>query len=146
MQNPHNDRKLISDVTGVILAGGRSTRMGRDKATLVVDGQTLFERTRHMLQGVFSRVLISGDRPDLATADIPCVPDVYPGSALGGLHGALRAAGTPWIFVVPCDMAYPDPALVHFLLKQRNDYDLVVPRTPQGLEPVFALYHKNCLP
>lgn len=146
MQNPHNDNSPTGEVTGVILAGGRSTRMGRDKATLIVDGQTLFERTRKMLHVVFERVLISGDRPDLATPDIPCVPDVYPGSALGGLHGALSAAETPWIFVVPCDLAYPDSELVKFLLTQRSDCDLVVPRTPKGLEPVFALYHKNCLP
>lgn len=146
MQNSHNDTSYTGDVTGVILAGGRSTRMGRDKATLIVDGRTLFERTRQMLHGVFERVLISGDRPDLATPDVPCVPDIYPGSALGGLHGALSAAETPWIFVVPCDLAYPNPELIRYLLTQRTDCDLVVPRTPLGLEPVFALYHKNCLP
>lgn len=146
MQNSHNDIPSITDVTGVILAGGRSTRMGRDKATLVVGGQTLFARTREMLRGIFARVVISGDRPDLATAEVPCVPDIHPGSALGGLHGALTAASTPWIFVVPCDLAHPDAGLVRFLLNHRQGCDLVVPRTGEGLEPVFALYHKNCLP
>ncbi len=146
MQNPHNDWQKPSDVTGVILAGGRSTRMGRDKATLEIAGQTLFARTLTMMREVFSRLLIAGDRPDLATDEVPCVPDLYPGSALGGLHGALSAAATPWVFVVPCDLAHPDAGLVRHLLEQRKDCDLVVPRTPQGLEPVFALYHKNCLP
>lgn len=146
MQNSHNDSPLITDVTGVILAGGRSTRMGRDKATLMVDGRTLFARTREMLCGIFARVIISGDRPDLATAEVPCVPDIYPGSALGGLHSALQAASTAWIFAVPCDLAHPDAGLVRFLLNHRHDCDLVVPRTAEGLEPVFALYHKNCLP
>lgn len=146
MQIKHNDFKTTADVTGVILAGGRSTRMGRDKATLEVDGTTLFERTRRMLSGVFAKILISGDRPDLATDVMPCVPDIYPGSALGGLHAALSAAQTPWIFVVPCDLAFPDAAPVRFLLACRNGCDLVVPRSKKGLEPVFALYHKNCLP
>lgn len=146
MQNSHNDWQKPCDVTGVILAGGRSTRMGRDKATLEVAGETLFARTLSMMRSVFSRLLISGNRPDLARADLPCVPDLYPGSALGGLHGALSAAATPWIFVVPCDLAHPDPTLVRYLLSQRHDCDLIVPRTPEGFEPVFALYHKNCLP
>lgn len=145
MQIWHNDLST-SDVTGVILAGGRSTRMGRDKATLEVAGQTLFGRTLAMLRCVFPRVLIAGDRPDLATPEIPCVPDIYPGSALGGLHGGLSAVTTPWMFAVPCDLAHPDPELVHFILTRRNDCDVVVPRTPGGLEPIFALYHKNCLP
>jgi molybdopterin-guanine dinucleotide biosynthesis protein A len=138
--------KPYTDVTGVILAGGRSRRMGQDKATLEVAGTTLFARTLAMLRGLFPCVLIAGDRPDLARAEVPCVPDIYPGSALGGIHGGLAAATTPWIFVAPCDLAYPDPELARFILGHRDGYDVVVPRTPGGFEPVFALYHRNCLP
>jgi len=64
---------------------------------------------------------------------------------LGGLHAGLRAAKTDWIFVVPCDMPYPDSRLVSLLLRHRTGVDAVVPRTEGGYEPVFALYHKNCL-
>ena len=146
MQNTHNQQQIdTSEVTGVILAGGRSTRMGQDKATLKIAGLTLFDRARGMLDSIFSRVLIAGDRPDLATARCPCFADIYPGSALGGIHAGLVAAQTPWIFVVPCDLAYPDADLVRYLLHQRNACEAVVPRTPGGFEPVFALYHKNCL-
>jgi molybdopterin-guanine dinucleotide biosynthesis protein A len=145
MQISHNTT-LANDVTGVILAGGKSRRMGRDKATLVVAGERLVTRTEAMLRGLFAEVIIAGDRPDLAREDLPCVPDRHPGSALGGVHGALAAAGTPWIFVVPCDLAYPDAALVRFILARRDDrWDAVVPCTPGGFEPVFALYHRRCL-
>ena len=136
----HND-----DVTGVILAGGRSRRMGMDKATLPVAGEALFRRTLSMLQGLFARVLIAGDRPDLAQPGVPAVSDVYPGSALGGLHGGLCAAASPWIFAAPCDLACPDPQLARAILAERGDCDCVVLKTPSGLEPVFALYHRNCL-
>ena len=146
MQNSHNALPSVIDVTGVILAGGRSTRMGRDKATLELAGQTLFERTLEVLQTVFPRVLIAGDRPDLARPGVPCVPDLYPGSALGGLQGGLAAITTPWMFVTPCDLAHPDADLVRCILRHKNGCDVVVPRTPGGFEPVFALYHKNCLP
>jgi molybdopterin-guanine dinucleotide biosynthesis protein A len=135
-----------TDVTGVILAGGRSRRMGRDKATLAVGGRTLFERAYAVFEPVFKQILIAGDRPDLASEAVPCFADEFPGSALGGIHGGLKAAQTPWIFVAPCDLAAPDPNLIHHLLSCRHNYDAVVPRTAAGFEPVFALYHKNCLP
>lgn len=147
MQNPHNQtHDDPADVTGVILAGGQSRRMGRDKATLSLAGRTLFEHALHALDAVFERVLIAGDRPDLASTAVPCFPDTYPGSTLGGIHGGLKAAQTPWIFVAPCDLAAPDPNLIRHLLPYRHQHEAVVPRTPKGFEPVFALYHKNCLP
>jgi molybdopterin-guanine dinucleotide biosynthesis protein A len=148
MQNSHNatadDR--FPDVTGVLLAGGKSNRMGRDKACLELNGESLFDRSRKLLQQFFPRIIIAGDRPDLAQAGIPAYADIYPGSALGGLHTGLKVAPTDWIFVAPCDMPYPDPRIVKLLLAQRAGFDAVVPRTPEGYEPVFALYHKNCLP
>ncbi len=147
MQISHNHQLTdLSDVTGVILAGGRSRRMGRDKATLTVDGRTLFERMHDAFDGVFEQILIAGDRPDLASAAVPCFADEFPGSALGGIHGGLKAAQTPWIFVAPCDLAAPDAKLIRHLLPYRHNYEAVVPRTPAGFEPVFALYHKDCLP
>lgn len=137
---------MYADVTGVILAGGRSRRMGQDKATLVVAGETLFARTLTILRRLFPRIIIAGDRPDLVQADLPCVADIYPGSALGGIHSGLSAATTDWIFVSPCDLAFPDAELARFILKHRDGYDVVVLRTAGGFEPVFALYHKRCLP
>lgn len=133
-------------VTGVILAGGNSRRMGQDKAQLQVGGQTLFERMLAVLQSLFSRVIIAGERPDLSLPDVPAIADIYPGSALGGIHTGLSAAETDWVFIAPCDMPYPDRRVIERLLLCRRDHDAVVPRTPAGLEPVFALYHKRCLP
>ncbi|SEA75014.1 molybdopterin-guanine dinucleotide biosynthesis protein B [Desulfuromusa kysingii] len=135
-----------NNVTGVLLAGGKSRRMGQDKAAIKLAGSTMFERTLKLLQNNFKHVLIAGDRPDLARPQIPAFPDIYPGSALGGLYTGLKTATTDWIFVAPCDMPFPDERIVHLLLQYRANFDAVVPRTNQGYEPVFALYHKNCLP
>jgi len=148
MQNSQRDTILTSltaDVTGVLLAGGRSRRMGRDKALIDFADAPLFKRSLELLLANFSRVLIAGSRPDLASAAIPVYPDIYPGSALGGLFTGLKAAETDWIFVAPCDMPYPDRRIMELLLQRRHGYDAVVPRTPSGYEPVFALYHKSCL-
>jgi len=144
MQTTHNEK--YPDVTGVILAGGQSRRMGQDKARMQISRRTLFERALELLQHFCNSILIAGDRPDLARPGLPALPDIYPGSALGGLHTGLQAAATDWILVTPCDMPYPDPRIVARMLECRTGYDAVVPRTPAGYEPVFALYHKNCLP
>ena len=133
------------DVTGVLLAGGLGRRLGRDKALLALHGRPLYRPALDLLQRFFERVLIAGDRPDLARPEIPSVPDFYPGSALGGLHTGLKSAATEWIFVAPCDMPFPDGRIVERLLARRGGCDAVVPRTPAGCEPVFALYHRNCL-
>jgi molybdopterin-guanine dinucleotide biosynthesis protein A len=148
MQNVHIDdspMKKVNDVTGVILAGGRSSRMGRDKATLEVAGTPLFERVLGVLQDFFAAVLIAGDRPDLARPTVPHHPDIYPGSALGGLYTGLLKARTEWIFAAPCDMPHPDPELIRVLLEHREGHQVVVPHTSAGFEPLFALYHKDCL-
>ena len=144
MQISHNE--FIKNTTGVLLAGGRSRRMGHDKTRIEIVGRPLLFRSLDLLCQYFATVMIAGDRPDLARPDIQSVPDIYPGSALGGLYTGLDSAQTDWIFVAPCDMPYPDPRILELLINYRNGYDAVVPRTPQGYEPVFALYHKSCLP
>lgn len=147
MPNPHNAnyQQSYPNVTGVLLAGGKSRRMGQDKALLEIEGIPLFEHSLTLLQQFFTTILIAGDRPDLSQSRFSALADIYPGSALGGLHTGLQAAKTDWVFVVPCDMPYPDARLVSLLLKHRTGVDAVVPRTESGYEPVFALYHKNCL-
>ena len=70
MQISHNG--LYENVTGVILAGGLNHRMGQDKATLSIYGSTLFERVESVMRSLFSKTLISGDRPDLARTYLPC--------------------------------------------------------------------------
>lgn len=148
MRSPPSENRPepFPDVTGVLLAGGKSRRMGQDKARLALNGRPLVDSALTLLERLFTQILIAGDRPDLARANRPAVADVYPGSALGGLHTGLRAAATDWIFVVPCDMPFPDIRIARRLLERRAGADAVVPRTPDGYEPVFALYHKNCLP
>ena len=143
MHISHND--INDDITGVLLAGGKSRRMGVDKARIVVGGRTLFSISLDLLRQYFQIVFIAGDRPDLATESVVTIPDIYPGSALGGLYTGLHFAQTDWIFVAPCDMPYPDPRILELLINRRNGFDAVVPRTPEGYEPVFALYHKRCL-
>ncbi len=147
MQNSHNDNlEPFADVTGVIFAGGKSMRMGNDKAGITIDGQSLFQRSARVLGQVCGRVQVAGERPDLAAADLPAFADIYPGSSLGGLHNALTHAQTEWVLVLPCDLPYPSPRLLQSLLEQREWVQAVVPRTAQGTEPLIACYRRDILP
>jgi molybdopterin-guanine dinucleotide biosynthesis protein B/molybdopterin-guanine dinucleotide biosynthesis protein len=134
-------------VAGALLAGGCSIRMGRDKARLRLAGEPLWRRSARVLSALFTRVFIAGDRPDLASADLPCFPDEQPGSSLGGLATALARAGRDWVCVLPCDLPFPSPALITTLLGARSGgVQAVVPHTPCGDEPLVACYHQSCLP
>lgn len=134
-----------SAVTGVILAGGLSRRMGRDKACMDISGETLVARVEKILRPLCAEVIIAGDRPDLARPELSCYPDIYPGSALGGLYTGLYHARTPWIFVSACDLPYASLELARALIMQRAGCDAVVIHTEKGWEPLFALYSKRCL-
>lgn len=146
MQNAHNEKPFSPQLSGAILAGGKSRRMGRDKALLTVDGIPLIEHTRSLLHRFCTEVFIAGERPDLASDELPAYADQFPGSSLGGVHTALQHAANDWVMVAACDLARPSALLLRALLSARTaDCAAVVPVTPKGLEPLFALYHRRCL-
>jgi molybdopterin-guanine dinucleotide biosynthesis protein A len=115
-------------MTGVVLAGGKSTRMGRDKAALEFDGQTLLERAVAVLRQCFPEVIVV--RQD----DVPGL------GPIGGIATALRRA--PEIFVVACDMPFLDAARIREMAAQLPGYDAVaIPG-----EPLHAAYSARILP
>lgn len=120
--------------------------MGQDKATLSIGGMTLFERVERVMRFFFDKVIIAGQRSDLARPDLPAFTDSYPACSLSGLHTALRYADTDWVCVLPCDLPYPSPVLVEYLLAARGAYQAVMPQHPDRIEPLIACYHKSCLP
>ncbi|ACD94879.1 molybdenum cofactor guanylyltransferase [Trichlorobacter lovleyi] len=139
--------KRLSDITGVVLVGGKSRRMGQDKAFLAVEGVPVIERILLALQGCFEHLLLVGDRPErFARYRLQVVPDSYPGSSLGGLYTGLQHAETDLIFVSSCDIPFPDPELIRLICAASASCDAVVPATAGGPEPLFALYRKSCLP
>jgi molybdopterin-guanine dinucleotide biosynthesis protein A len=135
----------IPGTSGIILAGGNSTRLREDKLSLRLNGRLIIENTLALFRQLFDNTIVSvarGKRVDLAHCDV--VHDEYPGS-LGGIYSGLRAAPTPVAFVAACDMPFINPAVVHYQASFAHDYDVVIPRTRAGLEPLHAFYSKNCL-
>ncbi|MBH0190152.1 MAG: molybdenum cofactor guanylyltransferase [Nitrospira sp.] len=139
---------MIGDVTGILLAGGKSTRMGEDKRFLLVGERTLFERTLAVLRSIFQTVcvVIAQDSPPLE-AEVPVVRDfVADCGSLGGLYTGLKQAHTEYVFVVACDMPFLNPALVRHVVSFKDKTDIVMVRLEQGLQPTHALYSRRCLP
>jgi molybdopterin-guanine dinucleotide biosynthesis protein A len=133
----------------VIQAGGESRRMGRNKALAPFLGRPLIQRVVQRLEGLGDEMIVTTNAPaELAFLGLPCHPDVVPDrGALGGLCTALTHARHPLVAVVACDMPFASPELFRLCLERIQDFDLVIPRTEQGLEPMHALYRREtCLP
>lgn len=142
-------RTHIPGITGVILAGGESRRMGCDKSLLPVQGARFIDHIYRRLAGVFDEVIIVTNSPSLYQ-DIPCrkVPDIYYGKgALAGIHSGLCHARHERIFAVACDMPFVNPDVVRHLCAQHSAAaQIVIPHSARGVEPLHALYDKRCLP
>jgi len=139
---------MITDVTGILLAGGKSRRMGEDKRFLHVGDRTLFERSLTVLRSIFQNVLIviAQDSPTLE-AEVPVIRDLVPNCGnLGGLYTGLQQASTEHVFVVACDMPFLTPEAVRYLIRLKNNADIVMAQRDNGLEPMHALYGRRCLP
>lgn len=137
-----------SGAAGAILAGGRSRRMGCNKALLPLAGERIVDRILRALRAVFADVLIvAGDPAPFAGCGAPVVPDRMPGhGAIGGLHAALAASPAPRTFCIACDLPFAEAALIAHLVDLAPGNDAVVPRTRAGVEPLFAVYAASCLP
>jgi len=140
---------MIGDVTGILLAGGKSRRMGEDKRFLLIGEHTLFERTLAVLQSIFQTVcvVIAQDSPPLEAGVVPVVRDLVAGcGSLGGLYTGLKHAHEEYVFVVACDMPFLNPTLVRHMVSLKDKADIVMVRLEEGLQPTHALYSRRCLP
>lgn len=138
-------------VTGIILAGGLSRRLGRDKAVEPIDGQPLVGRVMDALSGIADELVVVVNTPqrgrELPLRDSAVVAvDIYPNAgSLGGIFTGLSSASNQWGIVVACDMPFLNLDLLSYLLSFRESHDAVVPVLDGRPEPTHAAYSKVCL-
>ncbi len=134
-------------ITGVILAGGKSSRMGQNKALMTLGGKRLVDRVLEVMRAVFDTLLLVTNTPTVyADLGVRMVPDVWAeAGALGGIYSALQQAATPSCLVVACDMPFLQAALLRYLVAQRRDYDVVVPDVHDELQTLHAVYSQDCV-
>lgn len=135
--------------TGVILAGGRNSRMGgENKAFIKVGGERIIDRTVALFRHFFDDIILVTNNPSAYTGvDALVVSDIYKNRcSLAGIHAGLFYAQTPWVFVAPCDNPFLKKEMVALVLDHiRPGFNVVIPETAKGLEPLCAAYGKSNL-
>lgn len=143
---------MITSLTGAIIAGGKSRRMGRDKRLIPVEGQPMILR---VLQGLAAattqQLIIASDAPQLRPILPPALPilaDAVPDAgALGGILTALLHSRTPWVCCVAADMPFISPALIERLAEQvEAGVQVILPMIDQRPQSLHALYHTSAAP
>ena len=133
-------------ITGIILSGGQSTRMGTDKALLQIKGKTLLERAVEICNPVCNAILISSNNPEHGKYGYPVIADeIQDCGPLCGIYSCLKHSETDWNLVVSVDSAFVTQDFVEFLISEIGDFDAIIPVHKNGKEPLIALYHKNCI-
>jgi molybdopterin-guanine dinucleotide biosynthesis protein A len=138
----------FSDITGVILAGGKSSRFGSNKALAMVDGKPLIQHVADLMSSLFPEcILITNTPAEYEFLSLPMTHDRYQDSGpLAGIHAALLKISTPRAFVVACDMPNLSPELIQYICNiNEQEYEVIIPSPEKGQEPLFGIYHKKSL-
>lgn len=139
---PHKFNKI----TGIILAGGESKRMGKDKATLKFSGDTLIKKTVDLFKTLFPEVIIISKKTD-HLKDLGCevIEDISPErGAMVGIVTAFNAAKSESIFVAACDMPFLNKEVISYIIEEGSGFDAALPVVEGKKHPLHALYSRNC--
>jgi molybdopterin-guanine dinucleotide biosynthesis protein A len=137
-------------MTSIILAGGKSSRLGRNKALQVIEGKSLIQWVVDHLAILTTEIIIAtahGEAiPCSSAVRIKTVGDIYPGKGpLGGIHSGLIASSSSWAIVVGCDTPFLSIGLLEYMTQVLADSDVALPRIGEFVEPLCAVYSKNCV-
>jgi len=139
-----------AQVAGIVLAGGQSSRMGRDKALLQLGGLRLLVRTARLIQSaVGGPATVVGGGAAYRSLGLRVLEDDWPGAGpLGAIATTLRVSEAPWCLVVACDLPYLTKEWLDYLIARAlaSEADAVVPISSGGAEPLCAAYHQKCAP
>lgn len=133
-------------ITGIILAGGKSLRMGTDKAFLKLNEKTLLERTIELVQPICNSIIISSNNPEHEKFGYKIIPDEIKNCGpLSGIYASLKKSETDWNFVISVDSAFVEADYIQYIISEIDDFDAVVPIHKNGKEPLIALYNKSSI-
>jgi molybdopterin-guanine dinucleotide biosynthesis protein A len=133
-----------SELTGIVLAGGKSSRMGSEKGLVRFRGKPLVQYGIDLLVRYAGRVLISTVHPGYNRFGLETVPDDFAGRGpAAGIAAALKNTKTEWNLVLACDLPFLEPDLIDLLLDNRKDYLAVIPVHGSQKEPLAGLYHRS---
>jgi molybdopterin-guanine dinucleotide biosynthesis protein A len=138
-----------SQIAAFVLAGGESSRMGRDKSLINLNGVPLVVGAVRLAGSVAPGAAVIGAPERLAGFGLKIIPDDYPGAGpLGGIATALRSTAAEWNLIIACDLPYLTEPWLEFLVQRAlaSDLDVILPLNARGAEPLCAMYHRRCEP
>ncbi len=136
------------NISGVLMAGGESTRMRKDKGLVSFKGKPMAQYGIELLKQHFKDCIVNTNNPAYSIFDLPLINDIHhPIGPLGGLHTALACIDCEYIFLMGCDLPNLNSDIIKYLLLNLNNEDIVLPfHSPNQLEPFCGLYSKRLLP
>ena len=137
-------------MTSIILAGGKSSRLGRSKALQAIQGKSLIQRVVDRVAILSTEIIIATARgeaiPCSSAVSIKTVADICPGKGpLAGIYSGLTASNSPRAVVVGCDMPFLSVGLLDYMSRISSTFDVIVPRIEDKMEPLCAVYSRSCL-
>lgn len=137
--------------TAIVLAGGKSTRLGKDKTLELIGGASLLQRVLSRLATFSTEIILviaqgQAKPPHALPPETRVIEDVFPDAgSLGGIYSGLTASSSSYNLLVACDMPFLNVSLLQHLLALSPNYEAVIPRVGGYLEPLHAVYSKSCL-
>lgn len=142
-----NQMRNKNGTTGIILSGGKSLRMGQNKAFIKIDGIPIINRIYTLFKELFQEIIIVTNQAErFLNFNAKIVDDIIPNrGVLAGLYTGLFFSSYLYSFCVACDMPFLNESVIKYLIQKTDDFDVIVPKTKDGLQPLHAIYSKNCL-
>jgi molybdenum cofactor guanylyltransferase len=137
-----------NEITGVILAGGKSSRMGKDKALIDIHGKPIIRHVIETMKQIFDRVIIiANDQRLYRLFGLEVFSDIYVDCGpLGGIHSAFFHTFSDKLFIIACDTPDVSPDLIRYVCDFHSSSIAKVPFAEGTLHPLIGMYHRDCLP
>jgi molybdenum cofactor guanylyltransferase len=140
---------MKKDMTGIILAGGKNSRMKKPKAFMEINGIRIIDNILSVYKEIFSEIIIVTNDPlsYIEFSYTAIVTDIYKGKGpLGGIYSGLFYATNNYSFVAACDMPFLNKDFIIYLAGHTGKHDIIVPQLSEGFQPLHSIYSRNCLP
>jgi len=139
---------MYQNISGIILSGGKSTRMGENKSLLKIGDKTAIERIVDLMAGLFPKLILSANTPEeYSFLGLETVKDIYTHAGpLAGIHAGLQKSTTEKNFVISCDMQLMNEETIKFLVDYNTDRQITIAKADGFFQQLAGVYHKSCLP
>jgi molybdopterin-guanine dinucleotide biosynthesis protein A len=139
--------EISTNLSGYILAGGKSSRMGSDKALLLVQDESMMNRMIRLLEPFCKTIAISGEKTGYNEFKVEIVPDLYTDCGpISGIISSLKHSSTEWNLLISVDVPFMNEAFIQYMIFHIGHYDCIIPEHDGRFEPLMGLYNRQIIP